>query len=497
MEDLYNKERKHFLTFLSRTTQKKKTVDHLQTFLPLYSHQTIRALTEKEKRKRVRFLDIGAGTGKLILSFLSSFNNSVEYTAREPNIGMAVNLFYNYLVEDLPFQNLKIDPRLSTDYGKERYDFVLASHSFYYLPDWEEAVKAVYDSLVPGGAACIIMGSEKSDLTQLRTLFFPKIHGIKPRTIESLIEILNKTDIRYYQDTISSLINTEPSISDIKALRENGILKPDLDSLYSFLLWYNFNELSIDMQKEVKLFINQKSRLELIDSAVWILKPGNYSGWEDIDNSLDTVTVADFVKLFKPMLEDKFGRDIIALTPGLKEAYFSILCLDSYLTHPLGKVSLLYEKNTLITQDDEQTPYPIPGNGISDFILIDPHFKFRLKDSPMYDDNFYILLYTHGYDSLAYLINYIHQEYDFLPEEDKKLFSKEDYIKIIYNLFDVFRHNQIFSNRYEGSTILGNFIGSEYFNRNKLKSIENITPSFAEFLKESELIVVQPSPIKD
>lgn len=479
--ELYNNYREYFLSFLARTNQKQRTNEHLLDYLSLYSPQTIDIINQ---RKKVRFLDIGTGTGKLFIPLVASLGDRIDCVVKEPNLGMAITFFFNYMVEDLPYQRLTLDHNESLNIQENKFDFVLASHSFYYLHDWDDALKAIYNSLVPGGAACIVMSSRENDLFKLREEFFPILHNISPKSAENLTNVLGEIEIPYETHIIDSRVDLTPDINDdITHLREDGILKPSLDSLISFLLRTDYTKLSMEEKERVEEFIYEKSNkgryLRLKDKAIWFTKPGVYNTREDAGENIPLkITLADFTRSFR--LDKHFGNDVSFLSPALREKYFSILALDCILTHPISRLMMMNKDNAEIRQDDESLPVPIEGKSINDFILFDPSFKIKLKETPMYGDDMYILLYTQSSYALFYLLDHMEQEYGFLPKEEQKYITREEFSRLILNLFDKFKHNRVFSNRYDGSTLMGNFLASEYFEKDKLKTPESPTPRLTE-----------------
>ena len=458
--DLYDRDREYFLSFLARTNQKERTLEHLDDYLEEYTPQTVGAI---RKGRPVRFLDVGAGTGRVTIPFISSLEGSIDCVVQEPSIGMMVNLFLRYLSEGLPYERLTLMHKKEPDYELDKFDFVLASHSFYYIDDWEGTLQAIYDSLVPGGAACVIMSSMAGELHKLRSMFFPKLFGFEPKSAEDLADVLDGIGIPYDAVAIDSKMDLKPEQKDeIKILREDGVWRPSLESLFSFLLRTDYSKIPAEMQEEIKDFVYGKAHrgryFGLRDLAIWFRKEEAYAErQENLVFGPRRITIADFVNTFGPMLEENFGNDLSFLSHGLKEAYFSILALDCVLSHPLSRISISWEGNSLVTQDDSSRPYPVPGKRIRDFVLIDPKYDIRsIQRTLGFDRDFYILFYDNfNNENQTFLREHIEQEYGFLPDEDKKILSKEEFSRLMFDTFRRFRHNQIFSNRYAGDTIIG------------------------------------------
>jgi SAM-dependent methyltransferase len=305
---LYNQQREYFLSFLARTNQKQRTIGNLLDYLPVYSSQTVDAV---KKRKKARFLDLGPGIGEVFVPFAGSLDKGIECTIQEPNLGMAVNFFFNYLIEDLLQQRLRIENKEAFDYPAEQFDFILCSHSFYYLPDWETTLQRAYGSLVPGGAACIVLGSSDSSLIKLRREFFPELYNADPKTAEDLEAVLDRMKIPYESTIIHSRIDVSDKVDFEKSLKRVGIWGPSLDALFSFILRTDFTKLSPEMQERFKKAVNSYSDrryMELLDKAVWISKPGSYEREDAEKIEREKFTLGEFVKKFRPMIESHSSR---------------------------------------------------------------------------------------------------------------------------------------------------------------------------------------------
>ncbi|MBW2966847.1 class I SAM-dependent methyltransferase, partial [Candidatus Woesearchaeota archaeon] len=365
-------------------------------------------------------------------------------------------------------------------------DFVLSSHSFYYLPEWENTLRRVYDSLIPGGAACIVLGSEDSSLIKLRREFFPELYSASPKTAEDLESVLDSMKIPYESSLIHSRIDVSDKIDFEKHLKGIGTWKPSLKALFSFMLRTDFTKLSSEMRRRFKKAVYSRSNrryLGLVDKAIWLEKPGSYERKDVSEIKCEKFTLGEFVEKFRPMIENHFEEDVAFLSPGLREVYYSILALDCVLTHPLSRLSIMSKNSALVTQDDDARPIPIPKQRINDFCIIDPD-QIGFKDCAGLQDDMYILMFTLSADTQAYLFDCIGQEYGFLPEEDKKEVSKKEFFRLILNIFDRFKHNQIFSNRHDGSTHIGIYLMSDFLDRKKLKTPEEVTPKLAEYYRE-------------
>ena len=259
------------------------------------------------------------------------------------------------------------------------------------------------------------------------------------------------------------------------------------------MLRTDFNKLTPEMQERVRKYLD-RTHLDLTDKAIWLKKPGVYNKRKDAgENASQKLTLEDFLQIFGPMLETHFGNDVAFLSPALRQAYFSVLALDCVLTHPVSCLMLYDEKQNVILTDDYFDPiHPKPGKQIKDFVLFDSSrlpFSHRDESPERYQN--YFLSYVLGADRQTFLFNYIDQEYGFLPEQDRKdIPNKREFFRLMLNIFDRFKHNQVFSNRYDGSTLIGLYLMSEYLDRNRLRTPEDVTPKLAEYYKGVDIPIL-------
>jgi ubiquinone/menaquinone biosynthesis C-methylase UbiE len=500
MNELYDREREYFLSFLARTDQKKVSLSHIKEFLPLYSRQTADAMLKGEQ---VNLLDIGAGTGIIPIQLVDSFKANAIITAHEPSLGMAVNLVLNYLVYDMPMQNLRLQHSEQANYDHEKYDTIIASQSFHYLNDWKMSAENMYDALLPGGAACVIMSSKYSNLFELRKRLFPKIHGLSPGSGEDLVKILADINIPHQAHYLESMINVDPNeTKSYKALREFGILKPSQDALYSFLLRTNFKDLPTSLQQEACQLISERSKNDLLpikDLAIWITKPGIHKAKRETASKTNViVTLGDFIELFRPQFDHYFGKQVSFLSTSLKEAYYTILAFDCVISHPISKLTIMEDYNSDTLTDPEGSPLPIKGRRMKDFVLVGPHpvITGRLCDWPAYLGTNYLMWHMHNSDAFWYMISHIEQEYDFLPKEETKGMSPMDFTIFLVNLIDKYKPNEVFSSRYDGSTQTACVLNPHSYLRKGLLTPRTITPELVQLYKNISITLPPAYPIQ-
>ncbi|MFH0977679.1 MAG: methyltransferase domain-containing protein [Candidatus Woesearchaeota archaeon] len=494
--DLYDRQREYFFSFLARTDQKDNTIQHLKEKIGTYTPETMKAISEG---KRVRFFDIGPATGRVTIPFVDSLRSDVELVIEEPSLGMAVSFFLNYLTYALPYENfhLKHDGKLA--FNQEKNDFVLSSHSMYYLPDWKKAVSDLYGSLVPGGALCIIVSSDDSNLTAIRKKYFPKIHSSSAYSNTDLERILGNLSLDYDSFDICSRIDFADQIPNPAThLRKEGIYKPSVDSLWSFLLWTDYSGLSDELKKHLNSFVkdrlDQDRWLQIKDTAYWIRKPGSSEHQFASSQANRKMTLEDVLKVFRPQLEKYFGPDVALMSNGLKEAYYTVLAFDCVLTHPLTKVTIMEEYNSTI-DDNEGYPSPLEGKQMRDFVVFDPCLRMtKLSEWPTYLDQHYLFWHGKSFDTTLYLLDHIAQEFQFLKEEDKVGLNGKEFLRFILNLVDKHLPGRVFSNRYDGSTHLTDFLHSPMLSQTALRVPETLTPELISLYDGAGLTLPEPSP---
>ena len=501
--DLYNSNREPFLTFLARSNQKQVALEHIIRYLPR-TGQTFQFLTEG---RNVKVLDIGAGTGKITIPLVewfsepSSSDYPISLTIQEPSLGMAVNFFFNYLMHELPLARLSINASGAPSYGKECFDLILASHVLYYLPDWETTITSVYDALVPGGSACVILGSKESGLTKFRQKYFPIIHGTTPSTAEEFMAKLDSMHLTYTAEPLSCGIDISPVWPDeqqYKSLKEDEVMAPSIESLLSFMLRADYTRLDHRLKDEIKADLyaaaGSQQFFPMSDIAIWLRKPGESKKPflpDKIDESIP-ITMGNFIDFFRPYFETYFGKDLDFLSPGLKEAYINAIALDCYLTHPISRIAMWDPVNSIEHNDDMMAPTPIPGKGIRDFRILDPNnFNLRPKTCEGFAGQNYIVVYGLSGYTQGFLVDCIGQEYEFLPKVDKEYLTPLDLQILIFNMFKFYEHNHIFCTRANGASHLSVLINSPYINilpKGKLQT------QLAEIYKNMGITLQQQNP---
>ncbi|MFT4311860.1 MAG: methyltransferase domain-containing protein [Candidatus Woesearchaeota archaeon] len=124
----------------------------------------------KLKKHRNSLLDIGASDGNLIQKIMKFFNNTYAIEKRDDS-----TLFLDSLGIDV-LENIWEDYK-----GRKKFDFILASHVFYYFPtsDWKMHLLKMMKLLNKEGILIVITNSIESEYTDFLRTFYHKILGEK------------------------------------------------------------------------------------------------------------------------------------------------------------------------------------------------------------------------------------------------------------------------------------------------------------------------------
>lgn len=134
-------------------------------------------------KKPERMLDAGCGEGRETKLFLKYFQEITAVDIDSNKLKVFKKL--NSLTNKFTFINTDI---LQFQFPNLYYDFILFSHSFYYIPEdqWLSLLKSAYSALKPGGIITIIITANK-DKKSIAEFF----HGIYFK-INNLIEHIYK-----------------------------------------------------------------------------------------------------------------------------------------------------------------------------------------------------------------------------------------------------------------------------------------------------------------
>ena len=138
---------KAFSTFLACTDQKEKAMAHLD--------EEVAKLPRK-----ISFVDVGAGTGKLTSHFTNHFKKAI---AIEPNPSLLSELRINcpeVLILEKSLADAELEPAV---------DFVLCSHVFYYLPPstWLKGLQKMSRWLAVDGVLAVALQNANTDCMRM------------------------------------------------------------------------------------------------------------------------------------------------------------------------------------------------------------------------------------------------------------------------------------------------------------------------------------------
>jgi phospholipid N-methyltransferase len=192
-----------------------------------FLHAKLREIVLTTQHHR-HLLDIGAATGIHTLELGQVFS---QLTAIEPN-----HLLYSILRERLsfslitnfvchPYRLESIMPELN-----DKYDFILASHLFYYIPftTWVSVINSLLNRLSPGGALIVILWSSQSELFQ----FANNESATKLNTSDDLMQLLSSCNIHFTSFRVSPTLYIN-SLRDLCLVRQFLSIGESLQS-YSF-----------------------------------------------------------------------------------------------------------------------------------------------------------------------------------------------------------------------------------------------------------------------
>lgn len=173
-----------FQLFLDHTDQKTRARESLG-----------RTLAELEK-KRV-FIDAGAGNGKVTAWFSGLFEKTV---AVEPNPSLR-----RELAEVCPQAEVLPQTILEAPI-RDKADFILSSHVFYYIPqgEWMANLECLINLLAPEGRLIVILQNHQSDCMQMLRHFLSHSFDLKKLAAALDEESGDKLDIQV--TTVPSLI---------------------------------------------------------------------------------------------------------------------------------------------------------------------------------------------------------------------------------------------------------------------------------------------------
>ena len=152
--DYYTQNPQAYKKFLEYGAEKEEETKYLEKAIP--SH--LKSRLDKLESEGWNVLDIGCGEGSLtiwLIQYLRSIG-PVRCTALDPAANQLQELAE--AAERIAFQDITCLPLKWEEYRLEQeHDFVICSHAFYYVKDWETGIQKILDALTEGGKAMISM----------------------------------------------------------------------------------------------------------------------------------------------------------------------------------------------------------------------------------------------------------------------------------------------------------------------------------------------------
>lgn len=141
-----------FQTFLDHTDQKRN------------ARRWLERAVERLPNRRI-FIDAGAGNGEMAKTFAGSFERTI---AIEPNRHLL-----NQLRRALPAVEA-IDRPIMEAQPTAQGDFVLCSHTLYYIPakDWLDHIERLLSWMAPGGVTILVLQHRESGCMNMLHHFF-------------------------------------------------------------------------------------------------------------------------------------------------------------------------------------------------------------------------------------------------------------------------------------------------------------------------------------
>lgn len=375
-----------FSLFKEHTNQKVETAKHILRGSGKHSpcltqHLRYDGSRPVDKAGYAIITDFGAGAGEIFLPVIARlptlFPLSRGYCVCEPSVRMSSLFFRTFLDADFSHDTLSdlvegvdrdgniVSPR------KNSSALAICSHVLYYTPDLRKSLRAIYETLAPGGAACIFLSSKDSALHALRSEFFPKLNGHNSITGEDVANLLEEMGIPCNLEYMNSSVDVTDCLTNPEGQHGTGIL--------SFFLRHNFSSLTQQDRERVlrvlkershrkpipneyfepnhwgvyNLRINQRlppsfscgnehtrlyqevNHMTLHDAVIWITKPGELLRqdpppyYEGLEYLLDPGSEV-FDKLFRERIARHVVDDLSEKEREFLSVYASLLAYDMY-----------------------------------------------------------------------------------------------------------------------------------------------------------------------
>jgi len=261
-----------FEIFLQNTSQKEATMANV---LHLIYNRELSFFYTLRNKPNIKILIIGGGDGELeyillyTLAYFTKVSNQKLYiTFNEPEEHLRKKFELKYRNNPINKTEISFDTNKfeNFDMKPNEYDFIFASHCFYYISNWKDCKKddntlyKLYTGLLEMGTAVIVLQSEESDHYQFRDNMFRKIyHDYRNEaTAEDIIKTLQSIIIYSKIHSKTILSNT-----NFSSCFHNGSFSPNEEGklLLEFSMRKSWNEINTKNKDEIGLYLKEHNTL--------------------------------------------------------------------------------------------------------------------------------------------------------------------------------------------------------------------------------------------
>jgi len=252
---LFEKKHRLFLNFVAHTDQVINSINYLRNQISEFA-------SKSDKELPFNYLDVGCGYGDKTQAIIKTINHHarVNTVALDPS-----SVLLSIFAKDGVGEDIDLICSNWEDYEPNRkFNLITSIHAFYYIDNWEVAIRKMKNNLLKNGKICVALRSNDS-VCKFRNHFYPKIHGYDKleRISDELCELLNRNGFKYNLDYVPSILD----IRDCLAANEKGI------QLIEFILRHPYEDISDNIKREIHEYLetnNEQGYLSQNDGYVWI-----------------------------------------------------------------------------------------------------------------------------------------------------------------------------------------------------------------------------------
>jgi SAM-dependent methyltransferase len=200
-------------------------------------------------------LSVGCGSGDFdleLINLLLRQYSSLQYDAVEPNSSFLEKFQHSLAQQAFSTVDLQLHALPFEAFSSQGgFNLVHFTHSLYYIPDRERAIRQALDLLKKDGLL-LIFHQTPWGIHQIQRQFLKRAKGDEHEELSSqdISELLNQLGISYRMETVESFL-------DVSALHHNQL--PMSDDLLSFFLECDARQLNNSFKKEVVDYIESIS----------------------------------------------------------------------------------------------------------------------------------------------------------------------------------------------------------------------------------------------